>query len=298
MLKREGMAVPLIVLASILLLALGAGTLWDLQIANALYVGKSTPFGDFFAAFGELPAYFLLHSAGIILWVHRGKRTKFQSIFLLLGSLALILLGIFGEFCEYRESMPQTRLADAVIVTVILFAANTAQTLFLLRSVSKDDAVRFVMMVLCVVAVSMLAANLVKIPWARPRIQFLREEPSAAFVPWYRPGDPQKAEFMARGVKADAFRSFPSGHVTTAAASLLYFLLITFHRFFDGKGRLILALSVLWTALVAVSRMTLGAHFLTDVVTSWLFVLILFLLFLPLVYRDSPVYKLLLRLLS
>ena len=298
MLKREGLGAPLLILAGALLLALGAGSLWDLPLAEQLYVGRSAPFGDLFAAFGELPAYFLLHMTGILLMAHRGKRTKFQSAFLLLGSLALILLGILGEFCEYRESMPYVPLVDAVLVTAALFVLNTALALLLLRSASKEDALRFVMMVLCVCVISMLLANLGKIPWARPRMYFLAEEPSAGFVPWYRPADAQKAGFMARGVPADAFRSFPSGHVTTAAASLLWLLLPTMHRFFEGKGRLLLGLSVVWTAVVSVSRMTLGAHFLSDAAFSWLMVLGLFLLFLPLVYGEGPVYRLLKRLLS
>ena len=298
MLKREGLRLPVWVLAFVLLLTLGAGTLWDLPIARALYAGRTSPFGRFFAAFGELPAYFLLHSAGILLWAHRGKRTKFQSVFLLLGSIALILLGVLGEFCEFRESMPQLPFVDAVIITAVLYAANTGFTLMLLRSSTKEDAIRFVMMVLCVCVVSMLAANLLKWPWARPRMYFLAEESAAEFVPWYCPGSGQRAEFMAQGAKADAFRSFPSGHVTTAAASFLWMLLPTMHRFFEGKGRLIFGISIVWTAVVAVSRLTMGAHFLSDVALSWLGVLGLMLLFLPLIYSEGPVYRLLARLLS
>ena len=52
MLKREGLGLPLTVLAGFLLLALGAGTLWDLPLAQTIFVGQSAPFGNFFAAFG------------------------------------------------------------------------------------------------------------------------------------------------------------------------------------------------------------------------------------------------------
>ena len=149
-----------------------------------------------------------------------------------------------------------------------------------------------------VLLISLLAANLLKYPWARPRMYFLAEEAAAEFVPWYRPGSTQRAEFMAQGAAADAFRSFPSGHVTTAAVSLLWLLFPSMHRFFEGKGCLLFGLSVVWTAVVSVSRLTMGAHFLSDAALSWLMVLLLFALFLPLVYGEGPFYRFLKRLLS
>ena len=91
--------------------------------------------------------------------------------------------------------------------------------------------------------------------------------------------------------KANDFRSFPSGHVTTAACSLLWLLFPTLHRFFEGKGRLLFLLSVIWTSLVTLSRLTMGAHFLSDTAISWLFVWLLFLAALRLFYRDGWVFR-------
>ena len=296
MLQREGLRLPMLFLGLILMLLLGLGTVYDDAISKFLYSDVPSAYGSFFAAFGELPAYFALHTAGIMLVLRRGKRTRFQDIFLLLGGVALILLGVLGEFCEYREDLPNTPFLDAVIVTLILFLANTLVTFFLMRSATREVVLRFVMAVVFVCAVSMVVVNLAKIPWGRPRMRFLAANPGAAFVPWYRPG----ADFrrMYPGIQADEFRSFPSGHVTTAACSLLWLLFPTLHRFFEGKGRLLLLLSVIWTSLVTLSRLTMGAHFLSDTAISWLFAWLLFLTAVRLFYREGWVFRKVYSLLS
>ena len=69
-------------------------------------------------------------------------------------------------------------------------------------------------------------------------------------------------------VSLDSF-SFPSGH--TAGATLFYGVLGAFlvSRFFDrGVRAAIVAVAILMVALVALSRMYLGAHYLSDVVAA------------------------------
>ncbi len=291
MMKREGLGLPVILLLGILLVLMVVGTFFDYPVSQFLY-GGPTAFGSFFAAFGELPAYFALYGAGVMLLRHRGKRTRFQDVFLLLGSIALILLGVLGQFCEYREDLPQTPFWQAVVVTLVLFAAYTMLTIVFLRNAAREDILRFIMATLFVCVISMLAANLLKYPFSRPRMRFLLQEPAAEFVPWYRSGWEQKKLYLSLGAGKDEFRSFPSGHMVTAAASLLWTFFPGMHRFFEGKGRLLFLFSVLWTALVAISRIAMGAHFLSDVTISWLFTLVLYLLANILFYRDSWAYRL------
>ena len=298
MLKREGLIWPVVLLAVTLLLFIAVGTLYDYPLSSFLYPGQETVFGSIFAAIGELPAYFALHSAGIMLICHRGKRTRFQDVLLLLCGIALLLLGILGQFCEFVEDLPRVPMVIAILVTLALFALNYFFTLLLMREAAREDILRFVMAVLFVCGVSMLAANLLKYPWARPRMWFLASEPEAAFVPWYRPDPAVKKAYAALGVGRDAFRSFPSGHTVTAAASLLWTLYPSMHRYFEGKGRLLFLFSLLWTLFVTLSRLTMGAHFLSDVAISWMFTLILYTFSIILFYRDNWIYLLFYKLLS
>ena len=52
--------------ALVLLALLIAGSFADLPISRFLYPGHESSFGQFFAAFGELPAFALLASCGVL----------------------------------------------------------------------------------------------------------------------------------------------------------------------------------------------------------------------------------------
>ena len=49
--------------ALVLLVMLIAGSIWDLPISKFLYPGRESSFGQFFAAFGELPAFLAMTSS-------------------------------------------------------------------------------------------------------------------------------------------------------------------------------------------------------------------------------------------
>lgn len=59
--------------ALVLLVMLIAGSIWDLPISKFLYPGHESSIGQFFAAFGELPAFSLLAGCGVLLIVHRSQ---------------------------------------------------------------------------------------------------------------------------------------------------------------------------------------------------------------------------------
>ena len=58
---------------AILVLFMVAGSIWDLQISKWIYPGHENSIGQFFAAFGELPAFLALTCAGSLLLVYRER---------------------------------------------------------------------------------------------------------------------------------------------------------------------------------------------------------------------------------
>ena len=64
------------VIGAVLLLLMIVGSIWDLPISKFLYPGRESSFGQFFAAFGELPAFLAMTSAGILLFFNRKRLRK------------------------------------------------------------------------------------------------------------------------------------------------------------------------------------------------------------------------------
>jgi membrane-associated phospholipid phosphatase len=74
---------------------------------------------------------------------------------------------------------------------------------------------------------------------------------------------------FANGGALDPSPSFPSGHSSGIAASVVVGLLLLWPVLSPGARRIWLALGVLLVVVVGFSRMWLGVHYLSDVVAGW-----------------------------
>jgi membrane-associated phospholipid phosphatase len=102
---------------------------------------------------------------------------------------------------------------------------------------------------------------------ARPRPRFVTENPSA-FAAWWSFGTGRNARalYTAKGVLAEEFKSFPSGHAACAALLLMLPLLCRIdERLRGGEGVLFCAGSGV-CFLICFSRVVSGAHYLSDVI--------------------------------
>lgn len=292
MLKREQLTGPLWILFGSLMLLLLLGSVWDSQLGTALFGDPNNPICRTISAVGELPAFLLFVAAGVTWLVRRGRRKRWVEWFSLAGGLCFIAGGSVLTFLSFREDLPGASVADCAVFSGIFLAAALAFGLFLTRNASRADCFRLIFTVLFAGAFAMLAVNLIKYPWSRPRVLLLSADEAVAFSPWWQPRG------FGDGFRSDGYRSFPSGHTAMAACSLLFTLFPALNQRFEGRGRLFLLISCLWTALVALSRMTVGAHFLSDVAISWLFMLLMYRLSVLLFWRDGRIFQKLYNLLT
>lgn len=98
----------------------------------------------------------------------------------------------------------------------------------------------------------LVVVTLAKQAWGRVRYRQMIADPSLAFTPWYRPN----------GFGSPTHVSFPSGH--TANATVIFLVSLYFPK---QRKWLQPALAAL-IAVMAVSRLCAGAHFLSDVLTG------------------------------
>ena len=117
-------------IGAVLLLLMIVGSVWDLPISKVLYPGRESSFGQFFAAFGELPAFLAMTSAGILLLFNRKRLRKSWNVLFIAASAVLVAGGMFLSIHEARDNVPAMPLWVAALVTV--FAAALAGFLLLL----------------------------------------------------------------------------------------------------------------------------------------------------------------------
>lgn len=257
------------VIGAMLLLLMIVGSIWDLPISKFLYPGRESSFGQFFAAFGELPAFLAMTGAGVLLFFNRKRLRASWNVLFLAASAVLVLGGIVLSIHEARDNVPAMPLWVAALVTVFMAALTGFLLLLGTEGCQTKTLLRFICVLVFVSIGTMFLINVIKIPWGRPRMRLLFETGNESyFMPWWKLGGALKSRLVAEGVAADEFRSFPSGHTGCAACAMLALLLPSVCKRLRGRERLCLIVSAVWTAVVAVSRLMMGAHFLTDVTAA------------------------------
>ena len=278
--------------ALVLLVMLIAGSIWDLPLSKFLYPGHESSLGQFFAAFGELPAFALLAACGVLLIVHRAKCCPGLNIVLLAFGICLTLASMFLAIHEATDNVPALPVRVALLVTVFIDALTAFALLFLTRECQTKTLLRFICTVLVVCVGIMLLINMIKVPWGRARMRLIYSTGNDTyFSNWWQAGTALKKKLVADGVSSDEFRSFPSGHTACAACSMLLILLPTLYRRLHDKEKLFMALGGVWTLVVAFSRLRMGMHFLSDVSVSSLLTIALGAVAVWLFYFNKPFFN-------
>lgn len=261
--------------AAVILIALTVcGSVWDLKIAHAVYLGQSPSenvFGVLFSFIGILPTFVgwsFLGAAIACLSQKQVEDTKKRRRFMVFAILLFTLS--FFYFCNtlYMANANAVKIpfvvAYGIGIAVILAAAFLG---YKLAERSEDRELLQKVLFLAVVSlVTLLIVSSTKKIMCRPRFRFLlATDHIDYFRSWWQSGRGLKAS-LGLGAASDEFASLPSGH---SAYSMFAVFLFPVFGDFVGKLRkykpLLFALGFLWWAVTAFSRLTVGAHYLTDV---------------------------------
>lgn len=256
-------------LAVTLLVLMIVGSFLDLPISRLLYPGHESSLGQFFTAFGELPAFMAISCAGVLLVVRRSNINKLWSALIGFGGGALVLAANVLCIHEAVDSVPALPVGVAILVSVFFSIVTGVAVLYFSRKASNKTVLRFALTLAFVAIGTMFLINIVKIPWGRVRMRLIVQSGNETyFTPWWKAGSAIKDKLIADGISKDEFRSFPSGHTGCAACAMLAILLPTVYpRSYKHTHWLFIG-GCAWTLAVAIARITMGAHFLTDVTMS------------------------------
>lgn len=243
-------------------------------------VNVDSGWAEFFNLFGEQPAFWALFAGIIILYGARNRDIKKKNVlgtviavpFLIVASFQIAFMPVHYLFEHTEESVSFVWWLTVAIVMAILFIG--AMILVAKVEAEKFRKIRKLGLVLVILVVSeIILVNVLKIVWARPRMRSI--DSIDQFKYW----------FQINGLSNDnELKSFPSGHTANG------FVVIAFIMFFNAmsklKKNLYLGFALIWGALVALSRVVRGDHFLSDVLMSCLLTFLLFLLIQKLVFKQ------------
>ena len=230
-------------------------TYGDLEFSRSLANAQAS-WAVWLERLGEFPGVLTAWLASAIvlargIWAER--REEGQRWCLVIGLLALLCLSIYIPnrysyyFWESRPvSFPEWLMAFTVATFVVWGMYR------LMEDASPEDgreAAKKAAFALLVFAVIMLTVYIIKGIWGRVRFREMQDN-FELYTPWYVV------------VRDSPGTSFPSGHTASAAmTALLIFVLPVQQR--RTRNLLVLA-SVVYSVIVAYSRVVLGAHFFTD----------------------------------
>ena len=252
--------------------ALVTAAFYDLKIDIALHDPASFV-ANWFADTGEMPGYLLMLSVGAVLT--KCLQNKWLKALSLIATLAA---GVYlGDYVSRRL------LADNGLRTGygILYGLGTALLFLLaLRLIPVPERLRkplilMALLGLCAYGVSSGIINLMKLLWGRVRFRDLGETYEAFTAWWVVNGN-------------TGAHSFPSGHTGSAGTSYFLMFLPFVSETWQKRPALCFGAAFTYTTLVAVTRLVVGAHYLSDVAVGGTVIFTCVLLSLALYQKLLP----------
>ncbi|MBR6939640.1 MAG: phosphatase PAP2 family protein [Clostridia bacterium] len=234
----------------------------DLQMDIALN-NTSNLVANWFAATGEMPASVLLTVAGAFLT--KCFQKKWQKV--VFGILTVAAGGYLGDFISRRLFEEN----DFSFGFGIIFGVGIALVfLFTLKFIDIPKKYRRPLIAMAFIGIAVMALQagiitLMKTFWGRVRFRDLDADYSR-FTNW----------LTVNGNTGD--HSFPSGHTAGAGVSYLIMFLPYISKKLQRNRPLCFGAAFCYTTAVAITRLVMGAHYLSDVAVGGLVSFILTLI--------------------
>ncbi|HHT83902.1 MAG: phosphatase PAP2 family protein [Christensenellales bacterium] len=247
----------------------------DLKI-NILLQNPDSLYGQSLEYLGEFPAYVAAGVAFIILFQAVTKDSKYYlALKILFGILAFVGVGVFVNYLmgKFFKEEIMYRTFYLIVFTIVATALAMLGTAKADKQVMKKLAL-FAVMLLAVLAISQIITTIAKKMWGRMRFRNMNQNYDG-YTPWY------KLNFGSKGREhlvvsdpyhsdSDAFRSFPSGHTSAAGLSIALVLLPDLFEKLKKYKVWFYVAPITYTLLVALSRIIVKAHFLSDVLAGFI----------------------------
>ena len=310
MTQKKKVIVSLLLFALVFGVLLGVATFYDLQIDRLLTRGilekgkydTNNSFGAFFEIVGDSPVEIMLAFAIDIIFVYslRLLRGVKRAVLMIISGIFSLIPGYVFSMIVFKRLEPHILYGVNAELTKGLYLNLTYAFFGVAFSVlgilavnnfsdeSLKKLIKFSVATIVFAAVSTIGINLgFKDIFGRMRFRAMSVLPDdktvgfSAYSRWYeiRGHAVSDETMMSVFGHTDANKSFPSGH--TGAAGTSYALIMlnsTLKPAKKGVRAAFWIIPVIFTGLVALSRMMVGAHFMSDVLMGGTFSFVLMII--------------------
>ena len=252
------------------------GSCLDLTISNICYIsqlGSKNLFGIIFSYIGVIPAFVGWSFLGTIIFIlSKNESNKKKKIVLRILAVLLVLFTLFFLSNSIMLTNQNTFnvhwfIAYGITIISILFSIFGGYKFVQRGNCANDDKLLNEVVLIAVISIlTIILTMLVKEIMARPRYIFVLDvNDDSYFINWWQNGHSILKMVKETKVK-DAFSSFPSGHSSYSMLSIFIIpLLFRNNKKIKKLEILLFSFATMWWGLTAYSRITVGAHYLTDV---------------------------------
>ena len=246
----------------------------DYEIASAVYLGQQPSeniFGIIFSFIGIIPTFVGWSFLGASILALSKRQIESKKLRGWLTSLAMLLFVLsFFFFCNTLMMVNDSAfsvhwaIAYPIGILVIVFVAILGYKLSI--NSTNTHLIKVVLELTIISLVTMIVIMGTKNIMNRPRFRFVLDSNNVDyFRNWWQSGKDIKQSLELATV-TDEFSSFPSGHSAYSMFAIFLFpALSCFIKKLEKCKTLLFCLGFLWWGLTAFSRLTVGAHYLSDV---------------------------------
>ena len=289
---------PCLAAIAVLAVLFIAGTFADEAISKAIFTPDSIPIKAV-TSLGVLPYFFgvmLLFGSLTERTVHSSapKAVKITvSVLLIAGVLFLGFIG-GASFVDRNclgsifPSLDRNYPVIAIFAVVLFYPFVIAGY----RLAAKSEDVHLLKRLIVLFAVMLTAfaiMQVVKHVFSRPRYRtVVLGYEGVGFEPWYKPFTGAGEAMERFGIDKEEFRSFPSGHGILSFSSVYILQMLTWYSAkLKEKRGVLLAAGLIFGSIIIITRVILGAHYVSDVTMGAMIALGLAIVFMVIQSKIS-----------